>query len=68
MMLYWIAGVLLVITLSTSGFFFALHLGTNEPVPLQRARLFWRWSMVVLLGSFDWWIFSRVFAGLRSLF
>ena len=66
-MLYWIAGVLGVVTLSISGFFFALHLGTNEMVPLERARIFWRWTVVIVLGSFDWWIFSRVFEGLRAL-
>jgi hypothetical protein len=66
-MLFWIAGILLAVTLSAAGFFFALHLGTNEHVPLQRARLFWRWSVVVLLGTFDWWIFSRIFTSLREL-
>lgn len=66
-MLFWIAGVLLAITLSASGLFFALHLGTNEPVPLQRARIFWRWSIVIVLATFDWWIFARVFEGLRAL-
>jgi len=66
-MLFWIAGVLLAITLVASGFFFALHLGTNEQVPLQRARIFWRWSVVIVLGTFDWWIFSRVFEALRAL-
>jgi small neutral amino acid transporter SnatA (MarC family) len=66
-MLFWVAAVLLVITLSASGFFFALHLSTNEMVPLQRARLLWRWSVVVLLGSFDFWIFKRVILGLIAL-
>ena len=67
MTLFWISGAVLCVTLLGSGFFFALHLGTNELVPLQRARALWRWSLVVFLGTFDWWIFSRVFAGLRAL-
>lgn len=67
MMLFWISGVLLVITASTSALFFLLHLSTNELVPLQRARAFWRWSVVVVLGTFDWWIFSRVFKAIWEI-
>jgi len=66
-MLFWIAGVVLAITLGAAALFFGLHLATNELVPLERARLAWRWSLVVFLGSFDWWIFSRIFGVLREL-
>lgn len=66
-MLLWVAGVLLAITLSGAGLFFGLHLATNEQVPLERARLLWRWSIVVFLGAFDWWIFARVFTALWEL-
>lgn len=67
MTLLWIAGVIGGITLSAAGFFFALHLASNEMVPLQRARLLWRWTVVVVLGSFDFWIFKRVIVGLWQL-
>ena len=67
MTLFWTAGVLLAFTLSGAGVFLALHLGTNEQVPLQRARALWRWSVVVVLATFNWWIFSRVFGSLREL-
>ncbi len=67
MTLFLIAGVLLALTASTSALFFALHLSTGEPVPLARAKAFYRWSVVVVLGTFDIWIFGRVIAGIRAL-
>ncbi len=67
MTLFWIAGVLLALTASTSALFFALHLSTGEPVPLARAKAFYRWSVVVVLGTFDIWIFGRIIAGIRAL-
>ena len=65
--LFWVAGVLLVLTASPAILFFALHLSTGEPVPLARAKAFWRWSVVVVLGTFDIWIFERVFTALRAI-
>lgn len=67
MTLFWIGGILLALTAATSALFFALHISTGEPVPLVRAKAFYRWSVVVLLGTFNLWIFGRVFAGLRAL-
>jgi hypothetical protein len=67
MLLFWIGGVLLLFTASTSAFFYVLHVTTHEPVPLARARAFWRWSIVVVLGTFDLWIFGRVLDGIRAL-
>lgn len=68
MRLYWLPIGLFAILASTSVFFFVLHLSTQEPVPLARARAAWRWAMVVALGSFDIWIFSRLVVGIRALF
>ncbi len=65
--LWWLPAVAAGVFLLGAAFFFALHLASNEPVPLQRARLCWRWAVVVALGSFDFWIFSRIFEGLRAL-
>ena len=33
-------------------FFFALFLSTGEAVPLARAKLLYRWTVVVVLGTF----------------
>ena len=65
--IYWVALTLLGSTSLASAFFYLLHLGSNEPVPLARARSLFHWSKVVLLGSFNVWIFSRVIDAIRAL-
>lgn len=65
--LFWIGGVLLALTALPAIFFFALHLGTGEPVPLQRARAFYHWAVVVFLGTFDIAIFTKVIQGLIAI-
>ncbi len=67
MILFWVAGILLAIMVVTTAFFFVLHLTTGEPVPLERAKALYRWCVVVVLGSFNIWIFGRVFDGIRAL-
>ena len=67
MILFWIGGVLLALTGGAAALFFALHISTGEAVPLARAKAFYRWSVVVVLGTFNLWIFGRVIAGLRAL-
>ena len=67
MKLIWVPVVLVVMTSVLSAFFFALHLGTNEVVPLKRARRLFHWSLVVALGSFDLWIFARIVEGLMMV-
>ena len=66
-LLFWISGVLVVLLAVPSAFFFALHLSTGEPVPLQRARGLYRWMVVVVLGTFNIVIFGRVIDGIRAL-
>ena len=66
--LFWTAGVLLLLTALPSAFFFVLHLSTGEPVPLVRARALYRWAVVVVLGTFNIAIFSRVIDGIRMLY
>ena len=65
--LFWTAGVLLVLTAVPSALFFVLHLSTGEPVPLARARALYRWAVVVVLGTFNIAIFTRVIDGIRML-
>jgi cytochrome b subunit of formate dehydrogenase len=65
--LFWVAGVLLVLLGVPSAIFFALHLATGEPVPLARARALFHWVVVVALGTFDIAIFTKVVQGLIAI-
>ena len=65
--LFWVAGVLLVLLGVPSAIFFALHLATGEPVPLARARALFHWVVVVALGTFDIAIFTKVIQGLIAI-
>jgi hypothetical protein len=62
-----ISGVLVALLGLPAIFFFALFLSTGEAVPLARAKLLYRWTVVVVLGTFNIWIFTRVFQGIRAL-
>ena len=65
--LYWLALILLVLTSLSSAFFYVLYLGSNEPVPLQRAKALYRWSVVVVLATFNLWIFGRVIEAWQAI-
>ena len=65
--LYWVAITLLGLTSLSSALFYLLHLATNEPVPLARARVLYRWAVVVLLASFNAYIYGMVIDGLRGV-
>jgi hypothetical protein len=65
---YWICAGLFVLLAGTSGLFYALHLSTGEDVPRERAAALFRWAVVVVLGSFNIWVFKRVIDGIRALF
>ena len=65
--LFWVAGVLLVLLGVPAAIFFALHLATGEPVPLARARALFHWLVVVALGTFDIAIFTKVVQGLIAI-
>lgn len=62
--LFWVGGVLLALTAVPAMVFLGLHLATGEPVPLARARAFYRWAVVVALGTFDIAIFTKVIQGI----
>jgi hypothetical protein len=66
--LYWISGVLVVVNLAASGFFYALFLGSGEPVPKARAVMFWRWAVLVVLTLLNIIIFRRVYNAVLDLF
>lgn len=62
--LFWVGGVLLVLTALPAAMFFGLHLATGEAVPLARAKAFYHWAVVVALGTFDIAIFTKVIQGI----
>lgn len=64
--LFWISGIVFTLLALPCGLFFALHLSTGESVPLVRAKALYRWAVVVVLGTFNIVIFTRVFEGLRA--
>ncbi len=58
--IYWICGILFLLTAAGSAFNFFLHIGSGEHVPRERAVALYRWAVVVGLGTFNVWIFKRV--------
>jgi len=66
-LLFWTSGILLIPLIGSSIFFFSLYLGTGEPVPKARAVALYRWTVVVVLGTFNIWIFTRVAEALVAL-
>ena len=65
--LYWICAILFALTAVPSLVFFGLHIATGEHVPRQRATALYRWAVVVVLTTFNLWIFKRVIDGIRAL-
>ena len=65
--LFWISGVLFTLLAVPTVVFFVLHLSTGEPVPLARAKALYRWCVVVVLGTFNIVIFTRVLQGLYEI-
>lgn len=62
-----ISAVLTVLTLAASGMYWSLHLGTGEDVARQRAVGFFRWAVVIVLATFNIWIFTRVGGALKDI-
>ena len=65
--LFIIGAIVLACTAIPAAVFFGLHISTGEPVPLVRAKALYRWSVVVVLGTFNLWVFHRVYLGIRAL-
>lgn len=64
---FWISGLLLVPLAGSALLFFGLYIGTGEPEPRARAIVLYRWTVVVVLGTFNIWIFTRVVQGVIDL-
>ncbi|NRF71481.1 hypothetical protein HLB44_31290 [Aquincola sp. S2] len=65
--LYWLCGIVFTLTAGSAIVFFGLHIATGEHVPRERAVALYRWAVVTGLGTFNLWIFKRVFDGIRVL-
>ena len=64
---YWISLVLVVLTLAPSILFWMLYLSTGEVTARSRAVNMFHWCKVVVLGTFNIWIFGRVFDAIRDI-
>jgi hypothetical protein len=67
-LLYWVSAGLLVLMLVPALVFFVLYLGTREEVAKDRGLMFWRFAMLVVLGTANIAIFGRVVDAVRALF
>jgi Mn2+/Fe2+ NRAMP family transporter len=64
---YWISLVLVVLTLAPSLLYWMLYLSTGEAIARARATNMFRWCIVVVLATFNIWIFGRVFGAIRDI-
>lgn len=62
-----ISAVLTVLTLAASVMYWTLHASTGEEVARQRATGMFRWTVVIVLATFNIWIFTRVGGALKDI-
>jgi hypothetical protein len=62
-----VSAVLIVLTLAASALYWSVHLGTGEDIARQRAVGFFRWSVVIMLATFNIWIFVRVGGAIKDI-
>jgi len=59
--------VLLVLSMVASGLYWSVYAGTGEEVARKRAVGFFRWGVVVVLATFNIWIFTRVGGAIKDI-
>jgi hypothetical protein len=64
---FWISGLLLVPLAGGAILYFGMYIGTGEPEPREKAVALYRWTVVVVLGTFNIWIFTRVIQSVVEL-
>lgn len=63
-----VAGVvLLLLNLGASGLYWSVYAGTGEDLARRRAVGFFRWGVVVVLATFNIWIFTRVGGAIKDI-
>jgi hypothetical protein len=65
--LFWTSFVLVAITLGASGLFWSVFMGTGEMVARKRAVGYFRWAVVIVLATFNIWIFTRVGGAIKDM-
>ncbi|MFO1217595.1 MAG: hypothetical protein U1E89_04335 [Burkholderiaceae bacterium] len=65
--LFIVSAVLTVLLLAASIMYWGLHASTGEDAARQRAVGLFRWAVVVVLATFNIWIFARVFGAIVEI-
>lgn len=65
--LFIIAAVLTVLLLAASAMYWVLYGSTGEEVARGRAVGFFRFAVVIVLGTFNIWIFGRVGGAIKDI-
>lgn len=65
--MFWVSLVLTIGTLIPSVMYWMLYASTGEAVARQRAVGFFRFAVVIVLGTFNIWIFARVGGALKDI-
>lgn len=61
------SAVFTVLTLAASVMYWSLHAATGEDTARLRAVGFFRWSVVIVLATFNIWIFTRVGGAIKDI-
>lgn len=64
---FWTSAVLIVLNLVASGMYWSLYMGTGADVAHKRAVGFFRWSVVIMLATFNIWVFTRVGGAIKDI-
>ena len=62
-----LGAVLMLATLGISAMFWSVYAGTGEDIARRRAVAAFRWCVVVVLGTFNIWIFTRVGGAIKDI-
>ncbi|HEY6510353.1 MAG TPA: hypothetical protein VI032_00150 [Burkholderiaceae bacterium] len=65
--LYIASVALVMLTLAASGLYWSVYAGTGEQVARLRAVGFFRWAVVIMLATFNFWIFTRVGGAIKDI-
>jgi hypothetical protein len=65
--LFWISAIGTLLTLAPSMLYWGVYASTGEALARQRAVAFFRFSVVIVLGTFNIWIFTRVGGALKDI-
>jgi len=65
--LFIIATVLFVLTMAASALYWSVYAGTGEQVARLRAVGFFRFGVVIVLATFNIWIFTRVGGAIKDI-